>query len=706
MSAIYKREIKAYLWSVTGWLFMAALICLSGFYFFVINLNYGYGNLSASVASLFFILLLTTPILAMRILAEEKKQKTDQLILTAPVSVGGIVVGKFMAMATIFAVPVAVLCVLPLILKKYGTVPMGESYTAILTYFLFGLVCIAVSLFISSLTESQVIAAVLSFAVLFVGYMMDGIISFVFTSENLITKVLNAFSFYPRLESLMGGTLNLSAVLYFVTLICVFLYLTTQSIQKRRYQVSVKTLQMGAYSTAATAVVIAIAVFANMAVGLLPASYINLDISSQKLYSLTETTKNVVKNLEEDVTVYVITSEESQDEILARTLERYQELSDRIHVVYKDPVVYPAFYQQYTNNITMNSMIVESDRRFKVVYYSDIFQTTVDYTTYTSNVTGYDAEGLLTSAIAYVTSDNAPKVYEVNGHGEATLSTTFTDGIAKENADLGALTLLQSQEVPEDADAVILNAPATDINAEDADKLIAYLEQGGKIILATYLTDVFTENMPNLSRVLEYFGLAIGDGIIMEGDQNRIYQSPIYILPEVQISAMTSTVYDNSYDVVMFPYAQAIHVNETEGVEVTTLLNTSDSAYEKMGLAENSTTEKTANDPSGTFVVGAHAVKTIDEEKTAEIVVYTSAFVFSDSANQYTMNNNLKLLTNAVGEFAGEGESVSVPVKSYEEDYVTVPFGTALLLGGLITILIPVALLSSGVVIWYKRRKR
>lgn len=706
MSAILRREVKAYLQSVTGWLFMAALICLAGFYFFVVNLNYGYANFANTVSSILFLLLLTTPILAMRIMAEERKQKTDQMILTAPVSIGGIVVGKYLSMAVIFTIPVLVICVMPLIMTKFGSVPLGESYTAILAYYLFGLACLAISLFISSLTESQVISAVLSFAVLFLGYMMDSIISFISDAENIVAKILNVFSFYPRLANLMRGTLDITSVLYFVSLIAVFLFLTTQSVQKRRYQVSVKTLQMGAYSTGMTAVVVAIAVIVNMAAAMLPASYTNLDVSSQKLYTLTDTTKDVLRDLEEDITIYVIRDEENQDTILAQTLKRYQELSDHIEIVYKDPVVYPTFYKQYTDNITMNSLIVESDRRFKVVYYSDIYESTIDYSTYTSNVTGYDAEGLLTSAIAYVTSDSAPKIYTVDGHGEAELSATFTDGIAKENADMGTVTLLKSESVPDDADAVILNAPATDINEEDADKLIAYLENGGKIILSTYFTDYFGENMPNLSRVLAYFGLSIGDGIILEGDQNYMYQSPIYVLPDPQISAMTSTIYDADYNVVMFPYAQAIDITETEGVEVTELLKTTESAYEKVGMAEGDTMEQTDEDRTGAFTLGAHAVKTINDEKSAELVLYTSPFVFSDTANQYTMNNNLKLLTNAVSEFCGDGESVSVPVKSYSEEYLTVSIGTALGIGAVIAIILPVMLLVSGIVIWYRRRKR
>lgn len=705
MKAIYKRELKTFFTTVTGWLFIAVHICLAGLYFFVFNLLQGVGNVSDTVSAILFILLLTTPVLSMRILAEERKQKTDQLILTAPVSVSGIVAGKFLAMATVFTVPVAIMALFPLILTRFGTVAMGESYTAILVYYLFGLACIAIGLFVSSITESQVIAAVLSFAILFLGYMMNAICGLISQTGNLVTKILGAFDFSARLNDMLGGTLDLKAVLYFVTIIFVFLFLTAQSIQKRRYQISVKTLQFGAYSTGMTALVLVIAVFVNMAAAALPDSYTTLDVTSQKLYSLTATTKNLLKNLQEDVTIYVLESEKGQDQTLKETLESYADLSDHIKLVYKDPVISPDFYKDYTDSTTMNSMIVESDKRFKVINYSDVYQTEVDYSAYTSRVTGYDAEGLLTSAVAYVTSDNTPVIYEINGYNGTELSETFQDGLKKENAELSEQTLLTEETIPDNASGIILMAPEQDLSDDDANKLIAYLDQGGSILLETAYIDEFSAKMPNLSRVLDYFGLSIGDGLILEQDSSYMYQSPVNLLPEVASDTLTSGVYGSRYDFVMMPYGQAIISTEKSDVTVTPLLTTSDLAYAKKGLREDSDTAKGEEDPSGPFNVGVKAVRTL-QDKEAQIVVYASPILFTDVANQYTMDNNLKLFTNAVSAMAGESESVSVPVKSLEISYLTVPASYSVWLGILLMGVLPVGLLICGIVIWIRRRKR
>ena len=653
-----------------------------------------------------FLLLLTTPILSMRILAEERKQKTDQLTLTSPVSVAGIVMGKYFALATVFTVPIAVMCTFPLILSHYGTVPMGESYTAILVYYLFGLTCLAVGLFVSSITESQVIAAVLSFAVLFVGYMMSSITAMISSAGNAVTKVLSAFDFTARLNAMLGGTLDLKAVLYFLTVIAVCLFLTVQSIQKRRYHISVKSLSMGAYSTGMIAVVLVIAVFLNLAVSSLPDSYTTVDVTSQKLYSLTATTKKMLKELSEDVTIYVINAENNQDTLVGKTLESYADLSDHIEVVYKDPVVSPDFYKEYTDSISINSLIVECGDRFQVINYSDLYAYDFNSSTYQQTVSGYDAEGLLTSAIAYVTGENTSAVYRLEGYGEQTLEPAFSDGVKKENVVLENLTLLTSEGVPENATGVMILSPTNDLNEDDAQKLIDYLNRGGKIFLSTSYKEHFSEEMPNLTKVLNYFGLSIGDGLIVEQDESMMYQSPLYLLPEVEADSLTQNVFGKTYDFVMMPYTQPILIDETEGVTVTQLLSTSQSAYSKTGLNESGELKKADGDPEGPFAVGVHAEKALDSEKTAEIIVYSSDMLFTEVSNRYTMDNNLTLFTNAMSTMAGKTESISIPVKSYQAEVVTVPMASSVRLAVLFMGIIPAASLVIGIVIWVRRKKR
>ena len=178
------------------------------------------------------------------------KIKTDQLILTAPVPVAKVVLGKYLAMLAVFTVDIAVFCVTPLILRAFGTIPMGESYIAILAFWLYGAASIAVGMFISALTESQVIAAVLTFVVLFISYMMQSLTGLISSDGNWLTKILNCLDLYAPFEKIPGGavwTLRQSSII--VTVIVLFNFFTVQAIQKRRWSISKKTFSLSVFSS-------------------------------------------------------------------------------------------------------------------------------------------------------------------------------------------------------------------------------------------------------------------------------------------------------------------------------------------------------------------------------------------------------------------------------------------------------------------------
>lgn len=704
MTAIYKRELKAYFQSFIGFLFIGATLFILGLYFTVYNLFYGYPYISYAVSSAVFLFFISIPILTMRILSEERKQKTDQLILTAPVSIGGIVTGKFLAMLTVFLIPILVVSIYPLILTFFGNVPLAESYLALLGFFLYGVTCISVGLWVSSLTESQVIAAVLSFGLLFLGYIMDGICSLISSVGNWLTKLLGCLDMYNRFTAFLRGTLDVSAVIYFVSFTVLMLFLTVQSIQKRRYSVSVKSLQMGAYNTGMIGVAVVLMVVVNLVAGELPGSVKTVDVTSQKIYSLTDTTKDFLKDLQEDVTIYVLAGEDSRDVTLATTLERFQDASQHIAVEYVDPAVNPRFYMQYTDTaVSSHSLIVVSEKRNKIVDYSSVYETEYDYTNYTSNTTGYDGEGQITSAIAYVTSDSMPRVYILEGHGEAALSSTFTDAVKKENMEYESINLMNYDAVPEDAQCLVIDAPTSDFSEDDLQKILTYMENGGNALVISTWTG---QELPNFHKLLEAYGLSVTDGLVIEQDKNCYYQNQTFLLPKVQRDDMTSSVYGSYY--IFVPYAQGIRVPEEEGdtLTYTTLLSTSDSAFARGNLENVDTYEMTDTDEAGPFALGVKAEKQENDETKSTLVLYSSAYLFEDSANQMVSGANLMLFSTTIGNLTENEVSVSVPVKSYEVSTLLVPQSRIVLLALVTTIILPVGLLIVGFVIWFRRRKR
>lgn len=219
MKAIWKRELTSLFHNVIAWLFLGVTLFLFGLYFFVYNLSYGYPYIAYSLSAISFIFLITVPVLTMRVLAEERRARTDQLLLTSPVSVGKIVFGKFLALATIYTISVLVICIAPVVLLLFGEIPVLETYVAIFGFWLYGLACIAIGEFVSSLTESQVISAVITFALLFGGYMMQSITGLISSSGNLLTRILGCYDLLSPLEDLMSGSFSLTAVVYYLSLI-------------------------------------------------------------------------------------------------------------------------------------------------------------------------------------------------------------------------------------------------------------------------------------------------------------------------------------------------------------------------------------------------------------------------------------------------------------------------------------------------------
>ncbi len=715
MLAIFKREFKAYFQSVIGWLFVAALLAVYGLYFYAYNLMQGYPYIYYSISAITFILLIAVPILTMRSFAEDRKNKTDQLTLTAPVSIGKVVLGKYLAMVAVFTIDIAVYAVTPFILRAFGTVPMGESYISILAFWLYGCACIAVGMFISALTESQVIAAVLTFAALFISYMMGGITNLISSNGNVLTTFLKAFDLYEPFDKFSGGSLDITAIVYYVTVIVILNFLTVQSIQKRRWSISKKTFSTSVFSVSFIAVAMALTVVVNLVVGALPSKVTAIDCSYSKLYSITSDTKKAMKKLSDDVTVYVLSSEAKKDAQIDKVLKRYEDLTSHISVEYVNPSTKPYFYQDYTDTApAQNSLIVVSGKRSKVIDYYDIYhyETSMDYSTYSysNDLVGFDAEGQLTSAIEYVTmdADELPVVYQITGHDEGTLGSEFQSAVEKANMSLSSIELLNEESVPDDASAIIINAPQKDFNEADAKKVIDYLQGGGKAIIIGSYTDA---DMPNFDSILAAYNVQFTKGVISENDAQHYYKmgGPFYLLPEVNSSDYTSDIGGNYIYVpatlgITYPDASD---EDSSSITYTSLIDTTDQSVAKNDPNNMSDYGLEDGDDQGPFCIGLAVEQTTEDDNTTQLVVFGSPYIFSDDASQLT-SNNTTLFDDVTTKLVGETKLAAsvIPEKSYTLSQLTVSAIYTIVLGLLFTILIPIILIVCGIVIFVVRRKK
>ena len=708
MLAIFKREFKSYFQNVIGWLFVAALLAVYGLYFYVYNLKNGYPYISYDLNGIGFIMMIAVPILTMRSLSDEKKTKTDQLMLTSPVSVGRIVAGKYFAMAAVYTIVIALFALSPLVLSIYGKVALSEAYVALFGYWLYGLSCIAVGLFISSISESVIISAILTFTALFLSYMMQSITGLISSSGNLLTKVLNCFDLYTPFENFVSGCFSVTSAAYYVTVILLLCFLTTQSIQKRRWAFSKKMIGTGAFSAGMIVVMCAICVVVNLVVTALPAKYTSIDCSATKLYSLTNDTKDRVSKLDEDITIYVLNSKKSKDAKIDETINRYKDLPSHIKVKYVDPATSPKFYQDYTDTTpTTNSLIIESKNRSKVIDYNDIYE--YDSSSYyygyqsQSSITGYDAEGQITSAIEYVTmdADELPVIYQITGHNETEIGSNFQSVVSKANANLKSLELFNEEKVPEDATAIIINSPTVDFNDEDAQKVIDYLNGGGKaLIVGCY---AYNDELTNFNKILAAYNVSFKTGVVAENDSSKYYQNPLYLLPTVETTDYTSDATDGY---VFLAGSCAINYPEdTDDVTYTKLLSTSDSAVLKRDWKNITTSKAEDADENGPFTTG---IAVNDSSTGASIVVFGTPYVVDDSYDNAVSGNNADMFKDVITSMTGNVELASsvIPVKDYTLSNITINTLQAVITGLIIMIAVPILLIIIGIVVWAMRRKK
>lgn len=713
MLAIFKREFKSLFWNITGWLFIGITLALFGLYFFVYNLSYGYPYISYSLSAIAFLFMVTVPILTMRVLAEEKHAKTDQLLLTAPISVGKIVLGKFLALALVYTICIGVICVSPLVLMIFGDVPLAETYVGILGFWLYGLATIAIGTFVSSLTESQVISAVVSFGLIFVGYMMSSICSVISSSGNLLTKILGCYDLYTPLDDFFNGTLSVTGIVYYLSVIALALFLTEQMIQKRRWTISRNMISTSVFSTGMIAIVVALTVVVNLIASALPETYTQIDATSQKLYSITEDTEKYLDTLKDDVTLYVMVNKNSKDDNVDRTLQKYASASKHVKVKYVDPNVSPTFASKYTDSdVTSNSIIVVCGDRSKVIdYNSDIYEYSYD-SSYNYSVTGYDCEGQVTAAIQYVTSESTTNVYELTGHDESTLSGDFSEVFQKRFMNVGSLSLLTVDAIPEDCQALFITAPQSDLSEDDLSKLSQYLGNGGKIYLSIDYSK--WNDLTNFKKLLSDNSIETTESLLAETDRSYYYQSPFYLLPNVENTEVSSSVAGMTQ--VFVPYSVGLTYTGEDDSNVTSFMTTSDTTIAKAAanIAAVQSQADAANiasvqdgDTQGQYSLGMM----VTNENGGELCVLGSAMMCTDSANQIVSGHNATLFNGIVNALVttddeNSDNAVVIAAKDYTVSNLTVSANAMLVYGILWGIFMPIVLIIIGIIVWARRRKR
>ncbi|HHV47332.1 MAG TPA: GldG family protein [Tissierellia bacterium] len=459
-------------------------------------------------------------------------------------------------------------------------------------------------------------------------------------------------------------------------------------------------LRGGSYSIIMTAIVLAILIMVNVFVSSLPTPLTKYDISSAKLYSITSNTKVVVNALKEDVTIYWIVQSGKEDDIIENLLGKYESLSDHIKVVKKNPDVYPTFAKQYTDEtVKNNSLVVESGDKSRFISYDDIYIEQPNFYTYTNNLY-FDGEGAITSAIDYVTSDELPQLHVLEGHGEAEIPSAFKEQIEKDNIEIKKLSLLTVDSIPEDAAAVMIYAPSSDISDMEKELLESYVNDGGKLLVIAGPTE--NGILENLYSLLSDYGVEANEGIVIEKEREHYaFQAPYMLLPEMKRNVITNSLIEENYYPIM-PISLGLTINEpTENGTVTPLLNTSSTAFSKVDGFKLSTYEKEEGDIDGPFTLAV----LIENDNEGKIVWFASSNFLDDMYNAYSSGANVNLGMNALSSLIGESEAMAIRSKSLNYSYLTISDSTSFMLKVIMIGVFPLLYLSAGIYVILRRRR-
>ena len=491
---------------------------------------------------------------------------------------------------------------------------------------------------------------------------------------------------------------------------------------RRRYVA--RTTKLGAYTFAICAILLAVIVVVNLLVGLLPSKLTVFDTSPNKLYTISDETTRYLGKLKEDITLYWICQNDVEDDVLLRFLSNYTDTSPRVKLEIIDPVKDPTALDKYVSSTTQSpsnfSIIVESQRRHTIVDYYDmlyVYNQAIEQTYgvgivpyafyesysqifYYAEASGYTTEqyfygdDTITRAIEYVTLENIPHVYVVEGHGEDTFSEAFTGFAAQGNIAFDTLRLDTADSVPADANCIVIYSPTQDLSVSDTAKIRTYLKTGGNMLLITDRTDTTHTNL--LSLMADY-GMNATEGIVYEGSLSGYKDAPNYIIPTADSTHEAVMYAAQSKYAIHTPNAHAIIIDENVN-NATPLLTTSNSAYVMNGEQKSNV---------GQYVIGAAVSKQTDNGDT-RIVWYSSAEAFTDSVASGASYGNYYYLFYTLAWMNESYESGIPTIKgpSMAEPMLDgITASSAFTWAIIFVFIFPGIILTTGLIVWIRRKK-
>jgi ABC-2 type transport system permease protein len=443
----------------------------------------------------------------------------------------------------------------------------------------------------------------------------------------------------------------------------------------------------------------------------------DIDITQNQLYTLSDTSKQQVQNIEDEVTIYLIGYSENTS--LADLIKQYTNVNENIKMEVVEDISQRVDLQSiYDLTDDSQAIIVKTDNNSKTLMYYDLY--TYDYTTYQEiDIT----EEKITNAIVDLTKEERPKIYFLTGHNEYSLTSELTylsSYLTNEVNDVESLDLLVTGNVPEDADLLIIGSPQKDFYDQEVELITAYVNNGGKIL---WLNDPLLtgETFSNMQKILDLFGVTFQDGIILEQDEDKIaLQSPNYIIPDIATTTATKNIATDGGILLVNATKISLKTDEElEELNVTpqVILTTSDTAIFRTDVS-NTSTSAISTDEEGSFMLGVELTKTLqtddDEEEEKQSTLYVIANNFFISDYQVTIGaeqvspiefyNNKDYILNTIAELTENEDVISIRKDTGVVTYIATEAEDNII--KIIITAFPVIIIFIGIIVWLIRRRK
>ena len=463
-----------------------------------------------------------------------------------------------------------------------------------------------------------------------------------------------------------------------------------------------RKLRFGGYATLLTLLVIAALIGLNLLVDQIP---LRLDLTRNKVYSLSEQTLGVLLGLKSEVTISHLLKSGSEDPQIREVLRRYDISSPRILLDTIDPERNPGWARQHDPagaGLREGTLVVASADRFKVIERADMYSFSYQDPEAPPTITALALEQRLTSAILYVTTLRNPLLYVLQGHGEDTLAELgIQHALENENYDVKELNLLTLPGVPADADLVAVINPKNDLTGPDLDKLDEYLTRGGRALVACD-----PRPLPNLYQLLAGYGLAFRPMLIVEGSSRRHTGNPLFLLPELHLHDITRPLRANDIPLVL-PLSQAVEILPLKKRSLLhePLAQSSPDSWGKLRYLDIRTMEKESGDAGGPFALAVAVSDPSDEGRPQDtrLLVFGSYRFLTQPFFSLTPGNS-DFFINGVNWLNGREESLTIRPKELVQYPLTLNRTLRLLYTAIVVILMPLAVLLAGLVVWLRRR--